>query len=170
MPGVLLSAIRAETVLAVVCINHRSEIDPLPLHFCKVSLGASGLRPTGLILSVLAGVSFLSACNHSHEPSGFAIVLADRNTKGPSAYPLAVDPQRVGTYPPDTGSGAGYFHDEVLEYRVWFHPENGAEHLNGKKDYFVAFAQYEAAEALSKEKPGGEPPLVLVRQLEWIPA
>jgi hypothetical protein len=81
---------------------------------------------------------------------------------------VAVDPNRVGTYPPDAKSGAGYFYDEVLEYRVWLHPENGAKPLNGSKDYFVAFAQYEAAEGFFKSAPGAEPPLVLVRQLEWI--
>jgi len=81
---------------------------------------------------------------------------------------MAVDPNRVGTYPPDTKSGAGYFYDEVLEYRVWFNPANGAEPLNGKNDYFVAFAQYEAADAFSKKTAGADAPLVLVRQLEWI--
>ncbi len=35
-------------------------------------------------------------------------------------------------------------------------------------DYFVAFAQYETAEAFSKSNAGAEEPLVLVRQLEWI--
>ena len=69
---------------------------------------------------------------------------------------------------PDAKSGAGYFYDDVLEYRVWFNPANGAEPLNGEKDYFVAFAQYEAADAFAKKTPGAEGPLVLVRQLEWI--
>jgi hypothetical protein len=35
-------------------------------------------------------------------------------------------------------------------------------------DYFVAFAQYEPADAFSKTTPGAEPAIVLVRQLEWI--
>jgi len=120
------------------------------------------------ILSVLAGALFLSACTHSNPPSRFAVVRADRQITAPSKYPVAVDPSRVGTYPPDTGSGAGYFYDEVLEYRVWCNPANGAEPLNGRSDYYVAFAQYEAADAFSKKTPGTEAPLVLVRQLEWI--
>jgi hypothetical protein len=87
---------------------------------------------------------------------------------GHSKYPLAGDPNRVGTYPPDTESGTGYFYDEVHEYRVWFNPANGDEPLNGKNDNFVAFAQYGAADAFSKKTHGVEAPLVLVRQLEWI--
>lgn len=79
-----------------------------------------------------------------------------------------MDPSRVGRYPPDANSGAGYFYDDVLEYRVWFHPENGAAGLNGKNDYCVAFAQYEQAQACSRTTPGAEEPLVLVLQREWI--
>ena len=110
----------------------------------------------------------LAACNHSKPLSGFAMLRSDRQIAGPSKYPFAFDPNRVGTYPPDVKSGAGYFYDEVLEYRVWLHPDNGAERLNGSEDYFVAFAQYEAAERFSKTTSGAEEPLVLVRQLEWI--
>lgn len=65
-------------------------------------------------------------------------------------------------------SGGGYFYDEVLEYRVWFCPAEGAERLAGGDDYFFAFAEYEAALALSRSKKGAEEPLVLVRQSEWI--
>jgi hypothetical protein len=57
-------------------------------------------------------------------------------------------------YLPDTKSGAGYFYDDVLEYQVWLHPEKGAKALNGTKDYFVAFAQYEHARAFSETSPG----------------
>ena len=67
-----------------------------------------------------------------------------------------------------THSGAGYFYDDVLEYRVWLHPERGAPRRNGDDDYFVAFAQFERAEAFSRRNPGAEVPLVLVRQREWI--
>jgi putative acetyltransferase len=95
-------------------------------------------------------------------------VRADHSISKPSAYPHAIDNQQVGKYPPEAKSGAGYFYDDVLEYRVWFHPEHGAEPLNGNDDYFVAFAQYEKAEELSKSTKGAEEPLVLVRQLEWI--
>ena len=93
---------------------------------------------------------------------------ADRTIVGQSAYPLAVDPMKVGTYSSEVESGAGYFYDEVLEYRVWLHPENGAQPLNGTHDYFVAFVQYEGAETFSESNPGTEQPLVLVRQSEWI--
>ncbi len=40
--------------------------------------------------------------------------------------------------------------------------------MNGSQDYFVAFAQYEPALDFSDRTPGSEPPLVLVRQHEWI--
>ena len=119
-------------------------------------------------MGVLAGALLLAACHHSKQPSGFVVLRADRAIAGSSAYPLAVTPDRVGTYPPDTKSGAGYFYDEVLEYRVWLHPDNGAEPLNGTTDYCIAFAQYEAAQAFSKKTPGSEVPIVLVRQFEWI--
>jgi hypothetical protein len=85
-----------------------------------------------------------------------------------SAYPIAVDLKKVGTYPADMHSGAGYFYDDVLEYRVWLNPNRGAEPLNGNSDYCVAFAQYERAVAFWKSTAGAEMPLVLVRQLEWI--
>jgi len=98
----------------------------------------------------------------------FVCVRVDRSVFKPSAYPLAVDNVQVGKYAPESKSGAGYFYDEVLEYRVWFHPERGAEPLNGKEDYYVAFAQYEKAEELSKSSKGAEEPLVLVRQYEWV--
>jgi putative acetyltransferase len=117
---------------------------------------------------VLFAALLLSACNRSKLPSSFAVVRADRQITGQSTYPLAIDPNRVGTYPPDAKSGAGYFYDEVLEYRVWLHPENGAKPLNGRDDYFVAFAQYEKAKTFSNSTPGAEEPLVLVRQLQWI--
>jgi hypothetical protein len=117
--------------------------------------------PLPLILWVL-----FAAC--SHKESGFIAVGADRDVSGVSAYPTAVDPSRVGRYSPATKSGAGYFYDDVLEYRVWLHPENGAAPVNGGSDYFVAYAQYERAEVFSRTTPGAERPLVLVRQLEWI--
>lgn len=96
------------------------------------------------------------------------MLRADQTVALPSAYPLAVDPSLVGTYPIETKSGAGYFYDDVLEYRVWLHPERGAVHLNGDNDYFLAFAEYERAEAFFKVATGAELPLVLVRQREWI--
>jgi putative acetyltransferase len=96
------------------------------------------------------------------------MVEADHTVSGNSKYPVAVDPARVGTYDAESKSGAGYFYDDVLEYRVWLHPEQGARPLNGSNDYYAAFAQYERAEAYSKGMTGSEKPLALVRQREWI--
>ena len=51
---------------------------------------------------------------------------------------------------------------------MWFCPEQGAKPLNGKTDYYMAFAEYERAEEFSKTSKGAEEPLALVRQYEWI--
>jgi hypothetical protein len=86
-----------------------------------------------------------------------------------SKYPAAVNPDLVGEYPALTKSGAGYFFDEVLEYRVWCHPERGAPDDDGDgEDYYYAFATYEEALECSQDVPGSEEPLVLIRQHEWI--
>lgn len=98
----------------------------------------------------------------------FEVAHVDRAQSGASQYPLAVVPAKVGTYAGSAKSGAGYFYDDVLEYRVWLHPERGAAPLTGTQDYFAAFAQYEAALAYSRATPGAEEPLVLVRQRESI--
>jgi hypothetical protein len=103
-----------------------------------------------------------------HDNRHFIVVHADREISGSSAYPLAIDSKFVGTYPPEAKSGGGYFYDDVLEYRVWLHPERGAERLNGGADYYEAFAQYERAEEFSRTSKGAEEPLVLVRQNEWV--
>lgn len=108
------------------------------------------------------------SCRRQSPTGNFWLLRADRQVTGHSAFPLAVDLNQVGKYPLETKSGGGYFYDDVLEYRVWFHPENGADAWNGTHDYVVAFAQYEPALALSRQSRGAEPPLVLVRQREWI--
>ena len=79
-----------------------------------------------------------------------------------SAYPIAVDINKVGTYPGFTKSGAGYFYDQVLEYRVWMNPPEGGD------DYYKAFPTYEEGLAYSKSTLGAEEPLVLILQREWI--
>ncbi|MBA4388877.1 MAG: GCN5 family acetyltransferase [Verrucomicrobia bacterium] len=84
------------------------------------------------------------------------------------AYPKAVDPSKVGSYPALANAGAGYFFDEVLEYRVWCHPELGAPKVSGNDDYFHSFATYSDAFAFHKATRGSEEPLVLVRQLEHV--
>jgi putative acetyltransferase len=82
--------------------------------------------------------------------------------------PRAVDPEMVGKYPASVMSGAGRFYDQVLEYRVWCHPERGAPDEYEGEDYFYAFETYEEALRFSQDTPGAEVPLVLVKQLEWI--
>lgn len=83
-------------------------------------------------------------------------------------YPPAAYPEKVGTYPALCHSGGGYFYDDVLEYRVWCHPERGAPDLYEGDDYFHAFATHAEALAFSQGQPGSEAPLVLVRQQEYI--
>ena len=122
---------------------------------------------TRLAFLTVAVVTTLTACHRPDRVPTFVMIRADR-TVSPSAFPPAVDPSRVGTYPEETKSGAGYFYDDVLEYRVWFHPEHGAIPFNGATDYFMTFTTYEPAEAVSKTLPGAEKPLVLIRQLESI--
>ena len=45
-------------------------------------------------------------------------------------YPTAVDPKKVETYRALAKAGGGFVWDEVLEYRVWCHPERGAPDLH----------------------------------------
>lgn len=88
-------------------------------------------------------------------------------TERPS-YPPAIDPDRVGQYDAHCFSGGGYFYDEVLEYRVWCHPERGAPDEADGSDYFHTFATYAEALAFAEHTAGAEEPLVLVRQREYI--
>ena len=83
-------------------------------------------------------------------------------------YPAVLDPLKVGTYPASAKSGGGYVWDEVLEYRVWCHPERGAEDLDDGNDYYYPFASYEEALAFAEETAGAEEPLALVLQREFI--
>jgi hypothetical protein len=83
-------------------------------------------------------------------------------------YPDAVDPSLVGTYPAEAGSGGGYVWDDVLEYRVWCHPERGAADEDNGNDYYLAYATYAEAAAVARSTQGAEEPLVLIRQAEYI--
>jgi hypothetical protein len=83
-------------------------------------------------------------------------------------YPTAVKPERVGRYPALGKAGGGYVWDEVLEYRVWCHPELGADDVADGSDYFVAFATYPQALAYAKRTRGAEEPIALIRQRQWI--
>lgn len=116
----------------------------------------------------VGAIAMFACCGKAHVDTAWEIFRADRVVLGTSRYPIAIDPKQVGSYPANTGSGAGYFYDDVLEYRVWMHPERSATPRNGNSDYFYAFAQYERAESYSKKTKGAEEPLVLVRQREWI--
>lgn len=84
-------------------------------------------------------------------------------------YPDAVDPSKVGDYPALAGAGGGYVWDEVLEYRVWCHPNDGSD------DYFYAYCSYDeamrAADLLrltDESLAEVESPLVLILQRERI--
>jgi putative acetyltransferase len=83
-------------------------------------------------------------------------------------YPTAVNPGRVGRYPARAHAGGGYVWDEVLEYRVWFSPERGAEDLAEGADYYRAFATYPRALAHAQRMKGADEPIALIRQREYI--
>lgn len=84
------------------------------------------------------------------------------------APPPATDPEKVGSYPASAKAGGGYVWDEVLEYRVWCHPERGAKDLDQANDYYFAFGTCEEAEDFFDRTPGAEAPLALVLQREFI--
>ena len=58
------------------------------------------------------------------------------------AYPDAVDLCLVGTYSAVAKAGGGFVWDDVLEYRVWCHPEGGSSDLDHGSDYYYPFATY----------------------------
>jgi hypothetical protein len=84
------------------------------------------------------------------------------------SYPTVLDPQLVGAYSAVAKAGGGYVWDEVLEYRVWCHPEHGAPDEADGSDYYYAFASHEEAEEFAQSRPGTEEPLALVLQREYI--
>lgn len=85
-----------------------------------------------------------------------------------SEYPLPIDPEKVGSYPATAGAGGGYVWDEVLEYRVWCHPEQGAPDEFEGNDYYHVFEAYEQALEFSGSMEGTEEPLALILQREHI--
>ncbi len=95
-------------------------------------------------------------------------MFAPKKSKVESQYPIAYKPKKVGKYPAFVKSGGGYFFDEVLEYRVWIHPEAGGEDLCDGDDYFYSFVTYEEALEFSKKTKGVEEPLVLILQREHV--
>ena len=96
------------------------------------------------------------------------IIMSKKSSEKKSQFPVAIDLKKVGEYPGGVFSGGGYFYDDVLEYRVWIHPEAGGEDKFDGNDYFHAFATYEEAFEFSKKAKGSEDPIVLVLQKEWI--
>jgi hypothetical protein len=85
-----------------------------------------------------------------------------------SKYPAVKDLALVGTYPALVKSGGGFVWDDVLEYRVWCHPENGAPDTDDGNDYYYVFDTYEEALEFTDGNPGTEAPLALVLQKEYI--
>ncbi|MBB1399167.1 GCN5 family acetyltransferase [Pseudoalteromonas sp. SG44-8] len=83
-------------------------------------------------------------------------------------YPDSINKNLVGEYPARSKSGGGYFYDEVLEYRVWCRPWEGAPDEFDGEIYYYAFHTYKEALEFSTKTKGTEEPLVLIRQLEWI--
>lgn len=82
--------------------------------------------------------------------------------------PSVLDPSRVGEYPATAKAGGGFVWDEVLEYRVWCHPERGAPDEFEGSDYYYAFETFDEALIFSEENPGCDKPLALVLQREYI--
>ncbi|WOK07730.1 hypothetical protein RT717_03715 [Imperialibacter roseus] len=85
-----------------------------------------------------------------------------------SKYPDVKDPNLVGTYPPVVKAGGGFVWDDVLEYRVWCHPHDGAPDLYDGDDYYYAFGSFEEAFEFSQNNAGCEEPLALILQTEHI--
>lgn len=100
--------------------------------------------------------------------SNFSGKAAALSTLDGKRYPAVMDPTLVGSFPALTKSGGGYVWDEVLEYRVWSHPERGAPDECDGSDYYDAFDNYTDALNFSLSNPGTEDPLALVLQREHI--
>jgi len=83
-------------------------------------------------------------------------------------YPKVKDPSLIGDYPGLVKSGGGYVWDDVLEYRVWYHPHGEAPNAEEGDDYYYVFESYEEAFAYSQANEGCEEPLALVLQEEYI--
>lgn len=83
-------------------------------------------------------------------------------------FPKVKDPNLIGEYPGLVKAGGGFVWDDVLEYRVWCHPQDGAPDTEDGDDYYYVFATYDEALAYSKANAGCEEPLALVLQEEYI--
>lgn len=83
-------------------------------------------------------------------------------------YPKVKDPKLVGTYPAVANSGGGYVWDDVLEYRVWCCPHQGAPDIEDGSDYYYVFETFEEALEFSEKTDGSENPIALILQEEYI--
>ena len=83
-------------------------------------------------------------------------------------YPEVIDTTKVGEYEGKALAGAGFFYDEVLEYRVWCYPSEGAKDVFEGDDYFYPFENYSEAFNFSNQEKGRQGPIALIRQYEWI--
>ena len=84
-----------------------------------------------------------------------------------SIYPEVKNKDLVGTYSGVVYSGGGLVWDDVLEYRVWCHPERGAPDLYEGDDYYYTFDNYDEAVEFSNTN-GCEEPLALILQEEYL--
>ena len=85
-----------------------------------------------------------------------------------AVYPKVKDPNLVGEYPGLAKAGGGYVWDDVLEYRVWCHPQDGATDTEDGDDYYYVFETFEEALEFSQNNHGCEEPLALILQEEYI--
>jgi putative acetyltransferase len=60
-------------------------------------------------------------------------------------FPDVLNEALVGKYRAQAKAGGEYVWDEVLEYRVWCHPERGAPDEAEGQDYYCAFASCDEA-------------------------
>ena len=80
-------------------------------------------------------------------------------------YPKVKDIKLVGEYSGVVKSGGGYVWDDVLEYRVWCHSNDGDDEDG---DFYYAFGTFEEAFEFSQNNQNSEEPLALVLQEEYI--
>ena len=83
-------------------------------------------------------------------------------------YPQVNDKEMIGSYPALVKAGGGYVWNEVLEYRVWCHPEHGSEDIKNGEDYYYVFDSFEEAFQFSQTTIGAEEPIALILQKEYI--
>src|SRR4051812_10979196 len=98
------------------------------------------------------------------EPSHAAIFLiqninGEKKFEKMKQYPKVRNPELIGKYPELVKAGGGYVWDDVLEFRVWCHPHDGAPDIESGNDYYFAYETYEEALKFSQLNQGCEEPL-----------